>query len=267
METQRRNRIIKSGFSRIKSYKLRTFFMMLGIIIGIAALSLTLTLGNGIEKKIMQNVSKIFNSNNIFVSAEMIDAKGPREKRNIQNATFKIADIEAIVSQVDGIVAYDYFNILQDQNVSYQGQNTLVTIHGCREIGESIWNRPVSSGSFFTKEDVKSSKRVVVIGSKVAKALFDGQDPIGQQIRIANNPFTVSGVFEPRGMDPHGSDMDEEVFVPISTFMNRITNVDYIMGAKFEFENEAMGAKAVEPIRKIIREQHALSDGEADDFS
>jgi putative ABC transport system permease protein len=267
METQRRNRILKSGFSRIKSYKLRTFFMMLGIIIGIASLSLTLTLGNGIEKKIMQSVSKIFNSNNIVISAAMLDAKGPRKNIDFQNTSLKKADIEAIVSQLGNITAYDYLNVLQEQNVSFSGQNTISNIKACSETGEYIWNRPLSSGSFFTKEDVKSSKRYAVIGSKIAQALFSGQDPVGQQIRIANNPFQVIGVFEPRGMDPHGTDLDEDIFIPITTFMDRVNNVDYIMMAKFEFENEEAVGKSVEPIRQILRERHSLSKGESDDFA
>jgi putative ABC transport system permease protein len=267
MDTQRRNRIIKSGFSRIKSYKLRTFFMMLGIIIGIAALSLTLTLGNGIEKKMKQTVSKIFNSNNIAVFGTAIDTKDPRKSMNSQSATLKMADVEAIVSQVDNIVGYDYMNVLSDQNVSFSGQNVITNIKGCSETGENIWNRPVSSGSFFTKEDVKSSKRVAVIGSKIASSLFPAQDPLGQQIRIANNPFTVVGVFEPRGMDPHGMDLDEDVMIPITTFMDRVYNIDYIMAAKFEFANDEVVDKAVEPIRQILRDRHSIKEGESDDFS
>jgi putative ABC transport system permease protein len=267
MDTKRRNKIIKSALLRIKRYKLRTFFMMLGIIIGIAALSLTLTLGNGIEKKLMQNVSKIFNSNDIVVTAEMIDAKGPRQKGDLPNTTLKMEDVEAITNTVKGITAYDYLNLLKDQEVSYLGHNTQVTIQGCREVGEVVWKRPVSSGSFFTKEDVKSSKRVAVIGSKVAQLLFNGQDPINKQVRIANNPFQIIGVFEPRGMDPHGTDLDEEIYVPITTFMDRLTNIDYIMAAKFEFESQEMGERAVVPITQILRERHSLNGTEADDFT
>jgi putative ABC transport system permease protein len=267
MDSKRRNRIIKSGFSRIKSYKLRTFFMMLGIIIGITALSLTLTLGNGIEKKIMQSVSKIFNSNNVVLTAEMIDEKGPQQKNDYPNATLKIADVEAIASQLTELVGFDYMDVLAEQSVSFSGQNAISNIKGCSETGEHIWNRPVSSGEFFSKEDVKSSKRVAVIGSKIANSLFQGQDPIGQQIRIANNPFQVIGVMESCGMDPHGMDLDEDIYVPITTFMDRVKNIDYIMAAKFEFENEEAGNKSVEQIRQIMRDRHSLTEGEADDFT
>jgi putative ABC transport system permease protein len=241
--------------------------MMLGIIIGITALSLTLTIGNGIEKNILQAVSKLFNSNDIVVASEMIDAKGPRQRNDNPLATLKIEDVDAIAAELGNVVAYDYLNILTGQQVDFAGQIHLSNIKGCSERGEQVWNRTVSSGSFFTSEDVKSSKRVALLGVKVAASLFASDDPVGKQIRINNNPFTVIGVLDTRGMDPHGMDMDEDVLVPITTFMNRINNIDYIMSAKFEFASEAEGEKAIEPIRSILRERHAIKEGEPDDFT
>lgn len=267
MENSNTQRIIKSGLRVINRYKLRTFFMMLGIIIGITALTLTLTLGNGIEKKIRTNVARIFNNNNVLVTSEMIEAKGIRETEKGPNATLKIEDIDAIVSEVKGIVMYDYLQILPEQDIVYQQNNTTANIKGCREIGEQVWNRPVSSGEFFNHTDVNSSKRVALIGTKVAAALFPNENPVGKQIRIANSPYLVKGVLESKGSDPHGNDMDEEIYIPITTFMRRLANVDFIMGSKFEFENQQMGQEAESQIRSILRERHAISEGEIDDFS
>jgi len=267
MSKSKNIRIIKSGLRVIGRYKLRTFFMMLGIIIGITALTVTLTIGNGIEKKIMDNVSRIFNNNNVVVSAEMIQAEGIRESESGPNTTLRIEDIEVIVSQLEGLVMYDYLQILPEQDIVFKQNNTIANIKGCREIGEMVWNRPVSEGEFFNKSDVNSSKRVAVIGTKVAAALFPNDDPIGKQIRIANSPYLVKGVMEARGADPHGSDMDEEIYIPITTFMRRLANVDFIMAAKFEFENQEIVEGEAEKIRTILREQHSISEGEIDDFS
>jgi putative ABC transport system permease protein len=241
--------------------------MMLGIIIGISALTLTLTLGNGIEKKIMESVSRVFNKNNVVVSAEMIEAEGIRESEAGPNTSLKIEDIKAIAKQVDGIVMYDYLHILPEQNIVYNQYNTVASVKGCSEVGEIVWNRPVSSGQFFSKTDVNSSKRVALIGSKVSAALFPNDDPVGKQIRIANSPYLVIGVLENRGADPHGSDMDEDIYIPITTFMRRLANVDFIMTAKFEFESQELAENSEEQIRTILREQHFLSEGEGDDFS
>lgn len=267
MKNSNKQRIIKSGLRVISRYKLRTFFMMLGVIIGITALTLTLTLGNGIEKKIMESVSRVFNNRNVVVSAEMIEAEGIRETEAGPNASLKIEDIKAIANQVDGIVMYDYLQILPEQTIISKQSNTVATVRGCSEIGEFIWNRPVLSGEFFNKSDVNSSKRVAMLGAKVAASLFPNDDPVGKQIRIANNPYIVKGVLEERGVDPHGSDMDEEIFIPITTFMRRLANVDFIMGAKFEFESQEMAVNSEDEIRTMLRQLHSISDGEADDFS
>ncbi len=267
MDSLKRKRIVKSGLQVIRRNKLRTFFMMLGIIIGISALTLTLTLGNGIEKKVMESVSRIFNNNNVVVSAEVIEAEGIRESETGPNGTLKIADAKAIANQVDGIVRYDYFHILPEQNIVYKQLNTVTSVKGCSEIGEIVWNRPVSSGEFFTAADVNSLKRVALIGSKVAAALFPGEDPLGKQIRIANAPYLVKGVLEERGTDPHGNDMDEDIYIPITTFMRRLANVDYILTAKFEFESQELAENSEDQIRTVLREQHAISKGETDDFS
>ncbi len=241
--------------------------MMLGIIIGIGALTLTLTLGNGIEKKIMESVGRIFNNNNVFISAEIIEAEGLREAENGPNATLKIEDIEAVVDQIDGIVMYDYMQILPEQSIIYKQNNTVASVRGCRTIGEIVWNRPVLSGEFINDADVKSSKRVALIGTKVATTLFPNEDPIGKQIRISNSPYLIKGVLESRGADPHGNDLDEEIYIPITTFMRRLANVDYIRGAKLEFENQQMAEGAEDQIRNILRERHSISEGEIDNFA
>ncbi len=267
MNNSKKQRIIKSGLKVISRYKLRTFFMMLGIVIGITALTLTLTLGNGIEKKILKNVSKVFNNNNVMISSEMIEAEGMRRSENGPVVTLKMKDIELIAKQVDGVVMYDYFQMLPEQDISYKQNHTTATIRACNVVGEYIWNRPVSSGGFFNDADINSLKKVALLGPKIAKTLFPNENPLGKQIRIANTQYLIKGVLESRGSDPHGFDMDEDIYIPITTFMRRLANVDYIMGAKLEFENQEMAENAEDKIRTILREQHSLLEGEADDFA
>lgn len=241
--------------------------MMLGIIIGITALTLTLTIGNGIEKKLKDNISRLFNDRNVIVSAERIEEEGVRQAGASPNTSLKIEDVEAIVPQLDGLVMHDYLNMMPEQVVKNKENSLTITIKGCRSIGEIVWNRPVSEGEFFTEADVRGSKRVAVIGAKVASALFPGEDPVGKQLRIANNPYIVKGVMEKRGADPHGFDMDEEIYIPITTFMRRLANVDYIMATKFEFVDKETSIVMASEIRSLLREKHSLTGGEADDFT
>ncbi len=143
MKNSKNQRIIKSGLRISSRYKLRTFFMMLGVIIGITALTLALTIGNGIEKKIKDNVSKLFNNKNVMISAQKIQVEEVRETDKGPNTSLKIDDIDAIANEVNDLVIYDYLNMLPEQEIKYKQNNTTTTIKGCSAIGEIVWNRPV----------------------------------------------------------------------------------------------------------------------------
>ena len=122
-------------------------------------------------------------------------------------------------------------------------------------------------GALFDATAVKSSARVAIIGQTVANQLFKDEDPIGSDIQIGSVPFRVIGVLEPWGTDPHGMDRDNEIVVPISTLMRRLTNVDTITGAKLVVARTANEDAMVKAIRGVLRGRHGLSADQPDDFS
>ncbi len=267
MTKSKYSRIIHSGLRMLNKNKTRTFFMMLGIIIGITALTLTLTIGNGIEKKIFDNVARFIQPNNVVVTAEKVAAEGLREDENGPNTSFKISDTEVIVDQLGNVIDYDYLFIMPETEMSRNGVNHFATVKGCRIQGEELWNKRIVKGQFFDEADLKGSKRVAVIGPKVATKLFGEEDPVGKQFRLSGNNFTVVGISEAQGADPHGNDLDDEIVIPITTLMRRVANVDYIMAAKFVFETEEESAAAESTVRSILRERHAIASGNPDDFT
>jgi putative ABC transport system permease protein len=104
------------------------------------------------------------------------------------------------------------------------------------------------------------------VGEVVVRTLFDGRDPIGEQIRIGSVPFKVIGVLEHEGIDPHGIDKDNEIAIPISTLMRRLSNVDYIYAAKFLMKDGTDLDGAVLDISGILRRRHSLGPDQPDDF-
>lgn len=267
MNNLKYKRIVYSGLRMLTRNKLRTFFMMLGIIIGITALTLTLTIGNGVEKKILANVARFVKPNNIMISSEKIQAEGLRESENGPNTTLKIQDIEALAHQIDGVYAYDYLFILPEKEVSRGSTNHFTTIKGCQPQGEQLWNKRIANGRFFDESELKNSSRVAILGPDVAEILFGDSDPIDQKFQLGDAQFTVIGISEVQGSDPHGSNLDDEIVIPITTLMRRVANVDYIMAAKLVFESEEESIASEEAVRSILREQHSLTEGEADDFT
>jgi putative ABC transport system permease protein len=156
--------------------------------------------------------------------------------------------------------------VAPNRSVKYKGKSMDLRIMGNSPQSEEVWNRSVIRGSYYTETDMKKSARVALLGTSVVKELFDGMDPVGEQIRIGSVPFRVVGVLEPMGVDPHGLDRDNEINIPITTLMRRVMNVDYIMGAKLKLADKSQMDETAAQITQILRERHHISSGEPDDF-
>lgn len=259
-------KIVTSSFRILRRNKLNTFFMILGVVIGIAALSLTFSMGMGAEQQITEKVKNLFNPNNILITSGRVELESGRSSES-SVTNLKMEDIEAIMNEVPGITMYAPIQVTPERDVIFGNKNISTAINGGTAEGELVWRRGVIAGEYFTKADEIGSARVALIGTKIAKKLFEGSNPIGEQVRIGAVPFTVKGVLEEKGIDPHGTDLDMNVIVPITTLMSRLMNVDYIVGAKFEVEDAAKTEEIAVKITAVLRERHSLNNNETNDFS
>jgi putative ABC transport system permease protein len=261
----KRNSIVKSGFQIMKRYKLRTFFMMLGIIIGVTALTLILSLGKGTRQKLMNRVERVISSSNILISATRGEIRGgPRSHES--TTTLTLEDLKELREQIPNIENYDPMQMIPSRSVKYKEKSLDLRIMGNSPNAEEIWDRGVTSGSFYTEMDMKQSARVALVGTAVVKELFDGIDPVGEQIRIGSVPFRVIGVLESMGIDAHGRDRENEISIPVTTMMRRLMNVDYIRRAKLQLADKSRMEETAAQIRQILRERHHINADEPDDF-
>jgi putative ABC transport system permease protein len=259
------SRMIASSFRAMGRHKLRTFFMMLGTLIGVAALTLVVALGQATQSKVLSGIERMFSGSAILLSAGSgMMGNDPREGG--PTSTFTLDDVEALKQSVPAIELIDPNQMAGTRTVVYQGVSTEVRLTGKSESAEVVWNRSVSRGSFFTAADVQSSARVALIGEKVAADLFGEADPIGEQIRIASVPFEVLGILEPYGIDPHGLDLDNEIIVPVTTVMRRLNNVDYLASAKILVDTKTDLDATVFAIEDVLRERHGLAANQQNDF-
>jgi len=262
----RRRRILHSSYRVMERHKLRTFFMMLGILVGISALTLIFAIGKGTQEKVMANIEKVFDASSIMVSAGGSRMMGGPQVEDLVT-TLTIADLEAIAEQLPGIVAWDPMQMMPAREVKYRDKSANLRVLGHSPTAEVVWNRGVAEGRFFDEDDMASSARVALIGQSVVDELFADVDPIDQQIRISNIPFRVVGVLDLVGPDPHGMNRDLEVYIPITTAMRRLLNVDYVVSGKFLVNDPQQVEGASEVITQILRERHSLAEGVPDDFS
>jgi len=245
--------------------KLRTGFMMLGTLIGVAALSTVMALGEVTQDKVLSDISRVFSGSTIFLSGGSgMMSDDPRDGG--PSSTLTLEDMAVMETQIPAVTAVDPMQAGGTRTVVHEGRASDIRILGQTDKAEVVWNRGVSRGSFLTADDVASTARVALIGEQVVTDLFPDGDPIGEQIRIGAVPFRVVGVLEPFGIDPHGLDRDNEIVVPVTTVMRRLRNVDYIASAKILVDPAADLDATVFAVEDLLRERHGLASDRANDF-
>jgi putative ABC transport system permease protein len=150
----------------------------------------------------------------------------------------------------------------------YGSQNWNTSVEGTNVDLPSIRSWPLKFGAFFTDEDVKAAAKVVVLGSNVSDTLFgEGVDPTDAQIRVRNHVFRVLGVMSPKGSSGGGVNMDDQVFVPFTTVMKKLSGQQFLQRIYVSARSADAIALATASVTSTMRTRHNLNNGEPDDFT
>ena len=243
--------------------KLRTAFMMLGSFVGVAALTFVVSIGQGAQAKLLRTVKQVVGDAAMIVAGGgMRMMGGPRSAPG----RLTIDDVAAAVQQVPGILAWDPQSQVRE-TIRYAEATTTARVIGGTERWSRVWGRGVERGALFDGAAEAGASRVALIGETVAKNIFHGSDPVGAEIRIGAVPFRVIGVLEPFGVDMHGMDRDNEIMVPLSTLMRRVSNSDAIGAAKLVVADPRQQDSIAAQVRAALRARHGLDRDRPDDFS
>jgi len=259
------NRLLKIAYVGLGRNKLRTFLMMIGIVIGITALTLIISAGMGAQDRVMDRVKK-FGLESIMVSAGSGSMMG-QPTGGQPTTTLKLEDAEVIKREVTTVVDIAPFNRKGEAEIKYMDKSTTTTVFGITPAWANVWNWDVEEGDFISEEDMSNLNRVCLLGPTVKKELFGDENPIGQQIRIGNIQFEVKGIMQSKGTSPRGGDMDNRINIPLTTFIRRVSNVDHIAAVKILLTSSKEIDKTLENIRAILRERHSIARGFPDDFA
>jgi putative ABC transport system permease protein len=245
-------------------FKLRSGFMMLGSLVGVAALTFVVSVGAAAERKLLATVRQLFGASSIVVTGGGgFFLGGPRGEA----VRLTLDDIEALAQELPAIEAWDPLQVLPQAQVRHGDRTRSVRLLGQSERSERVWDRTAARGEYFDAASVAGSARVAVIGETVARELFGDEDPLGAELLVGSVPFRVIGVLQRFGTDVHGIDRDNEIIVPISTLMRRVLNVDAIRAARLLVRDPALVEEAAREVKRILRERHALAPGQPDDFT
>ncbi len=245
--------------------KMRTGLTMLGMIIGVSAVITLVAMGNGAQSVIEDQI-KGAGTNMITVNAGNFSQGGVRGGSGT-SSTLTVEDAEAIRRDVQG-VQFLAVGVQTQAQVVAGNQNWYTRVQGTDVDLPAIRAWATSAGSFFSPQDVASAAKVAVLGKTVSDMLFGvDADPVGQIIRIRNQPFKVVGVMAAKGQSGMGPDMDDQVLAPYSTIMKKLLGVTFIRDITVSAATAGDTGAVADQIAVILRTRHRIVPGADDDFS
>ncbi len=248
--------------------KMRSFLTALGIVIGVSAVIAMVAIGDGAKARVEQTFAAM-GSNMLIVLPGSTTAGGMHGGFGSM-PTLTWDDLKAIQSDVPA-VRWAAPQLRSIASVLSEDQNWTTSVFGTTPDYFLIRSWPIQRGSGLSPSDVDSGTKVAVLGQTVVDKLFGpGADPMGQVVRVKNIPFTVIGVLAKKGQSQFGQDYDDAVFVPTSTFLQKIQGGlgNFIAGAiMVSATNAGTTGRAESQIRALLRDRHHLQAGTDDDFS
>ncbi len=256
--------ILKISLKSLGRNMIRSILTMLGIIIGVAAVITMVSLGQGAQRQVQEEIAAM-GTNTLWIRAGSRRSWGIRSGSGTMN-TLNAADFEAIAQEVPTVQAVSPSASTMAQ-VVFGNQNWNTRIEGYNEQYPLLRNWPLTQGSFFEESHVKTASRVAVLGQTVVDELFGGGDPVGQTIRVKNLPFQVLGVLKKKGANNWGRDQDDTIIVPYTTVQKKFQGgVLYVQSGLISAVSARASFAAQEQITALLRQRHDLSSDQANDF-
>lgn len=244
--------------------KMRTALTMLGVVIGVAAVICTVAIGEGASQTIQQAISDM-GSNMVWIEAGAAKVGGVHTA-NGATKTLTLGDYRAIMDQIK-IVKNVSPNVDGHAQVVYENQNWFTSMRGVAPEYLSVRKLAVERGSFFGQDEIDRAENVCVLGPTVVRILFLNDDPIGQTIRVSNQPCKVIGVLEPKGQAGGGQDQDDTIIMPYTTVMKKIQGISWLNDIWSSALTAELMPEAEREVTELLRERHHIRPGQPDDFN
>ncbi len=243
---------------------LRSFLTMLGIIVGISAVIVGVSMGTGAKAEVDKRIASM-GQNLLTVMSGNMSRGGVRGGFGMA-PNLQPSDYEAIRKEISGINAASP-EVRASSQVAAGNQNSFVQVSGvsAEYLAARSWN--LQAGENFTEADVRNANKVCLIGSTTAKTLFgENVDPVGQVIRIKSAPFTIVGWLEAKGSGSFGQDQDDVLLAPYTSVMKRLSGDTRFRSIYVQAESPDSIPDVQQQITELLRQRHQIADGKDDDF-
>src|SRR4051812_8144009 len=248
----------------LRANKLRSFLTMLGVVIGVGAVIAVVALGRGAQQSVNARISAL-GTTLLTVNPGQIFAPGGVSSGS-DRAVMKVADAKALDS-IGGSIAAVEPEMQKQLQVQYLNTNTNTQIIGTSPNYLEVKKYQLAEGKMFTEGDDRASRRVAVLGAAVPDNLgVPAATLVGQNVRIGGFLFEVIGVLATKGTGGGFGNPDDLVLIPITTAQFRVFGSDRLRQIGVLAATEAEIPDAMAQIQRVLRRQHRLRVGVADDF-
>ncbi|MGE5096770.1 MAG: ABC transporter permease [Betaproteobacteria bacterium] len=246
----------------IRRNLVRSFLTILGIVIGVSAVITMVTLGQGATRAVADQISSL-GSNLLMIRPGQ--RLGPA-RDTAGSPNFRIADAEAIASQVNGLAAVAP-SATRGVTVVYMARNWATSVVGSTLDYFAAGNWALAQGRYFNEGEERAGSAVCVIGETVRRELFGRADPVGAQVRIKQFSCEVIGLLAAKGQGGMGMDQDDTIVMPLHAVQRRLTGNQDVTMLRVSVKEGASVEQAKQQIILLMRERRKISEREDDNFN
>lgn len=251
------NDLTRSAAKSLIENRSRSLLTVLGIVIGIAAVIIMLSIGQGAQGLILNQIADL-GSDQIFVESGSADQSGgPPSPFTEQVLT--LDDVDALRKQ--GNFTFVGSQLISSATVTSEEETLITPVYGVDEYQLEIFPADIADGRYFDETDVESYAKVAVLGYKLASDLFGDSNPIGKKVGVKNTTFRVIGVLDEQG-SRFFQNLDGNIYIPVTTAQRDVFGVDYVSYIAARAKGDLEQAK--EDARFILRDEHNIDNPEGD---
>ncbi|HYR06103.1 MAG TPA: ABC transporter permease [Gallionella sp.] len=245
--------------------RLRTMLTMLGMVIGVGAVVLMMSIGQGAQYAIKQTISAM--GSNLFVLLSGSRSVGGVRSGGGGNYTLTVGDAEAI-AELPGVQTTAPIHPGNAQIV-YGPNNWNTSVIGTTPNYLEARSWRITSGAAFTESDVRSATRVALIGKTATQNLFGDEDPVGKTIRIRQSPFIILGTLAVKGQGMDGRDQDDTILIPLTTAQRQVFGSQFpgsVRMVMVQTTTQEVMPAVEKSMTGLLRQRHRIREGMEDDF-
>jgi putative ABC transport system permease protein len=256
--------LIAGAFRQMWRYRLRSGLVIFCAALGVAGIITSVNYASSGRQQVLDQIRRL-GTNTVMIAAQQSRAAAGRARTGSIVTTLREADYAALRRDLTGGVRSSAV-VTQSFRLKAGDFSKVATIVGCEPSYFTIKSWPVEAGEIFDASDLRRSGRVALVGHTVAADLYGSATAIGQRLFINRVPFEVAGVLSERGQGLDIANEDEQVYVPLTTAMRRLLNLDYFNAIVFEIGDWNDMDASARMITGILRVRHRTLAGQRDDF-